>query len=145
MQVIPLTANPSQTLTVPLGTNQICRINVYQKFYGLFIDLYVNGNLIIGGVLAENLNRIVRSTYLGFSGDLAFYDTQGNDDPDYTGLVTRWQLLYLSPSDLIAAIKVPKTIVTEETQADDTITPPAPSEPSFDFSDPDNSQYIPLL
>ena len=99
MLIVPLTANPSQTLTTNLN-GQVCQINVYQKFFGLFVDLYLNNNLIIGGVIAQNSNRIVRSLYLGFSGDLAFYDTQGNDDPDYIGLGTGWPLYYLSPTDL---------------------------------------------
>lgn len=99
MQLIPLNALPSQTENIMLGS-QICQINVYQKAYGIFVDLYVNNSLIIGGVIGQNLNRIVRYAYLGFIGDLIFYDTQGNEDPNYTGLGTRWQLLYLSEADL---------------------------------------------
>jgi hypothetical protein len=100
-QVIPLAAIPSQTLAILLN-NQNCQINVYQETTGLFIDLYVNDTLIIGGVIGENANRIVRSIYLGFSGDLSFYDSQGTDDPVYTGLGTRFFLLYLFPADLPA-------------------------------------------
>lgn len=99
MKIIPLTATPSQTLIVSL-TGQICQIDVYQKFYGLFVDLYVAGSLIIGGVLSEDLNRIVRSVYLGFIGDLCFIDTQGSDDPEYTGLGDRYVLAYLEEADL---------------------------------------------
>ena len=99
MQIVPLNANPNQTLTVGL-LNQACQINVYQKSGGLFMDVYVNNALIIAGVLCENLNRIVRSLYLGFVGDFVFYDTQGTSDPDYTGLGSRFQLVYLSPHDL---------------------------------------------
>ena len=99
--IIPITANPSQTLTTQLS-GQTSQINIYQKRTGLFVDLYVNNSLIIGGVIAQNLNRIVRYAYLGFQGDLAFNDTQGNDDPIYTGLGSRWQLLYLTPADLTA-------------------------------------------
>ena len=101
MQTIPLIATPSQTLKVSLN-GQSCQINVYQKSTGLFVDLLVNSALIIGGVLAENANRIVRSLYLGFQGDMVFVDTAGTSDPVYTGLGTRWILLYLSPSDLPA-------------------------------------------
>ena len=99
MEIIPLRAVPSQVLTVTLG-GQACQIAVYQKITGLYIDLYVNNALIIGGVICENLNRIVRSIYLGFIGDLAFIDNQGNDDPVYTGLGTRFSLAYLSVNDL---------------------------------------------
>lgn len=99
MQLIPLRPIPSQTLNVALD-NQQCLLNVYQKFYGLFVDVYVSDQLIIGGVIAENLNRIVRSDYLGFNGDLIFADAEGSEDPQYQGLGGRFEFLYLSPDDL---------------------------------------------
>ena len=78
---------------------QSCNISVYQERYGLYLDLYVNGTFLLGGVICENLNRLVRSAYLGFTGDLTFYDTQGTDDPHCTGLGGRFVLLYLEPGD----------------------------------------------
>lgn len=101
MQIIPLQATPNQTLTVVLG-NQNCRINVYQKFFGLYLDLAVGDTPILLGVICRNANRIVRYTYLGFVGDLAVFDTQGSNDPDYTGLGSRYQLVYLEAADLAA-------------------------------------------
>ena len=103
MLTIPLQAVPSQTLAVQLGP-QSCNINVYQKLTGLYLDLYVNSILIIGGVLCENLNVIVRSIYLGFIGDLTFIDNAGTEDPDYTGLGGRYSLIYIEASDLPAGI-----------------------------------------
>ena len=102
MLIIPTSAVPNQTLLAQLG-GQTAEINVYQEAYGLFVDLYVAGTLIIGGVVAQNLNRIVRDAYLGFTGDLIFGDTQGTDDPVYWGLGTRWLLAYLGETDLTAA------------------------------------------
>lgn len=99
MQLIPLQPIPSQVLTVALNDQQ-CQLSVYQKFFGLYVDVYVNGGLIIGGVIAEDQNRIVRSVYLGFEGDLIFADSQGSEDPQYEGLGGRFQFLYLSPADL---------------------------------------------
>ena len=99
MQVVPLQPLPSQTVAISLN-GQNCQINVYQKSTGLYLDLYVNTALIIGGVLCENLNRIVRDAYLGFSGDLAFNDTQGTDDPIFSGIGTRFFLDYFLPSEL---------------------------------------------
>lgn len=93
-QVVPLLAVPSQTLTVRLGS-QPCTLHVYQKSTGLYVDLYASDVLIIGGVVARNGVRIVRDAYLGFVGDLAFADTQGADDPESTGLGTRWILAYV--------------------------------------------------
>ncbi len=103
MEIVPLQAVPSQTISVVLN-NQNCQINVYQKAYGVFLDLYVANVLIIGGQLCENLHRIVRDLYLGFSGDLAFVDTMGSSDPVYSGLGTQYQLVYLLPSDLLPGV-----------------------------------------
>lgn len=104
MQIVPIQAIPNQTLQVQLG-GQACIFNIYQLAYGLFMDVYVGNGLIVAGVLCENRNRIVRSLYLGFVGDVCFFDTQGGQnpqDPIFTGLGARYQLVYLSPSDLPA-------------------------------------------
>jgi hypothetical protein len=103
MLIIPTQAVPSQVINIQLA-GQNCTINVYQKFYGLFLDLYVNNVLIIGGCICQNLNRIVRSLYLGFIGDLAFIDNQGDSDPYYTGLGTQYSLAYIEASDLPAGV-----------------------------------------
>ena len=103
---IPLLAVPSQTSNLQL-TGQNCTINVYQKYTGLFFDLLVNSSLVIGGVLCLNEVLLVRSAYLGFAGDFAFYDnTNDNDDPVYTGLGTQFSLIYLTPTD-IAGLDLP--------------------------------------
>lgn len=102
MLLIPLSPLPAQIVNVPLA-NQVCQIEVAEKFFGTFLDLYVNNTLIIGGVICQNLNPIVRQRYLGFNGDLMFVDTQGNDDPEYSGLGSRFQLLYLT-ADEVASI-----------------------------------------
>ena len=97
---VPLVPRASQTLTITLA-RQLCRIDVYQKFFGLFMDLYVNTDLIIGGVVAEDRNRIVRSKYLGFKGDFVFLDTLGRDDPTYQFLGSQFLLLYLTEEELL--------------------------------------------
>lgn len=106
MQIIPIADVFSQTISPQLA-GQNCKINLYQKSTGFYCDLYVNGSLLIGGVICQNLNRIVRSLYLGFVGDLCFYDTQGTAsvpstglDPSSPGLGTRYLLLYLEAADL---------------------------------------------
>lgn len=99
MLIVPLQPVPSQVLGVQLNA-QNCNLAIYQKAYGLFMDVSVDETLIIGGVICQNLNRIVRSLYLGFEGDFVFIDSQGNADPFYTGLGARFSLAYLEPSDL---------------------------------------------
>lgn len=99
MQYIPLQPVADQTFTCILN-NQNCKLHVYERRYGMFVDLYVDNVLVIGGVVAQNLNRIVRSLYLGFVGDLTFADSQGSDDPTHAQLGSRFQLWYLTPADL---------------------------------------------
>lgn len=99
MLVVPLQAVPSQAVAVTLG-GQACKISVYQRRTGLYLDLFVTDAPIQTGVLCLNANKIVRSAYLGFIGDLAFFDTLGLDDPDYSGLGDRFVLIYLEASDL---------------------------------------------
>lgn len=98
MQTIPLAAVPNQTLQVQLG-EQPCTLDVRQTSFGLFINVTVNQTRIVAGVICQNLNPIVRSTYLGFVGDLVFYDTQGTDNPVYTGLGSRFLLMYVETTD----------------------------------------------
>jgi hypothetical protein len=94
MQVIPLNTASAQILSIQLA-RQSCRLKVYQKTFGLYVDLYVNDVLIIAGQSAHNLVRLVRDAYLGFTGDLVFYDTAGASDPSHDGLSGRFVLLYL--------------------------------------------------
>lgn len=101
MLIVPTLPVPSQTMQVNLA-NQICNIDLYQKDSGLFIDLYFQGQdaPVVAGVICENLNRIVRDAYLGFTGDFVFIDSQGTSDPTFDGLGTRFSLAYLSADDL---------------------------------------------
>jgi hypothetical protein len=99
MLIVPVQAVPNQTLSILLA-NQLCRLTLRTRFFGLFMDLNVNDAAIVQGVICQNRNRIVRSAYLGFVGDLAFWDTQGSSDPTFDGLGSRYLLFYLAKSDL---------------------------------------------
>jgi len=108
MLIVPLQTTPSQSVQVTLA-NQNVALDVYQKSTGLFINVYLNGALLIGGVICQNLNRIVRSLYFGFVGDFAWVDVHGTtdangvslgSDPVYTGIGTQYFLAYLEESDL---------------------------------------------
>ena len=101
MQLVPLQPLPSQLISIILN-DQACVLKVYQKFFGLFIDMYVSEELIIGGVICRDRNRIVRSDYLGFVGDFAFFDMLGNHDPEFSSLGNQFLLAYLNPDDLTA-------------------------------------------
>lgn len=97
--IIPLQAVPNQTLAVPLA-DQNCELNIYQKSTGLYIDVFKNGLLVIGGVICQDRNRIIRDLYFGFAGDLAFVDLRGTTDPYYTGIGDRYFLTYIEAGEL---------------------------------------------
>ncbi len=99
MQTIPLQQVPNQSFTAVLGGQQ-CRITLTTLSTGLFLSLWVNGAPI--KVFQQCVDRclLIRLSYLGFVGDLAFMDTQGTEDPEYSGLGERWVLFYVSPGDL---------------------------------------------
>ncbi len=96
MNIIPLQAVPAQTVGVVLAS-QNCRITVKQRRTGVYLDLYVDDRLLVGGVICQVNNRIVRSEYTGFVGNLAFIDTQMDAEVDlvsHDGIGTRFFLIY---------------------------------------------------
>lgn len=91
MLTIPLVATASQTLSVTLG-GQFCKIAVYQKSTGVFLDLIVSDVAVNTGCICRDRVSIIRLA--GFIGELRFVDTQGTNDPDYTEFNTRYKLVY---------------------------------------------------
>lgn len=120
MQTIPLPAEPSVNLSIALG-GQAVQINLYQRGTNgaaqMYLDLIANGIQILtgrvvrayGGLAAtQPAFMMVGRRYQPFVGDLLFVDTQASatnptQDPQPSGLGARWQLLYLSESDLEGA------------------------------------------
>lgn len=99
MQEISLQPSKSQEVQVTLG-NQPCRVRLHQRSTGFYIDLWVNDTPVMQGVLCLNCNWLVRYSYLKFSGDLVFVDTQGTDDPWWDGIGDRFKLYYLANEEL---------------------------------------------
>lgn len=99
MQTIPIKPVASQSVT-PTLAGQACQINLYQKSTGLYFDLLIANASVVRGVICENLNLLLRSKYLGVIGDFCFYDSEGDTDPYYTGLGSRYSLVYLEAANL---------------------------------------------
>jgi hypothetical protein len=104
MLIVPVRAVPNQTLSILLA-NQPCRLTLKTRWFGLFMDVSVNDSPVVQGVICQRWNRIVRSAYLGFIGDFAFWDTQGKSAPTFDGLGDRYLLYYLEKSDLPVSSK----------------------------------------
>lgn len=100
MLTITLTAEKEQTINVTLD-NQACTIRLVQRDSGIYMDLSVSSIPLIQGVPCWYGNKIVRYSYLGFSGDLVFLDLQGEEDPSYDGLGSRFILFYLEAAEIV--------------------------------------------
>lgn len=92
-QIIPLEPLRNQTLTTSLK-GQAVKIHVYEGDVNLFVDISLNDVYLLQGVIARDAVYLIRETYRGFLGDLFFFDTQGAEDPRYSGLGSRWVLIY---------------------------------------------------
>jgi hypothetical protein len=100
MQTIPVTAVPSQSFAVTLA-NQACAISLTTRNGKLYFSLSVGGVPIATMRVCRNSQRILLdSQYQGFVGDFTFIDTKGDTDPTYTGLGSRYKLIYLEAADL---------------------------------------------
>ncbi len=100
MQIIPLESIPSQQLRIVLGGQNV-DLNLFQKTTGMFLGCFLNGEPIFSGCLVLNGVNMIFQKYWGFVGGLVMVDTQGNSDPDYSGLGNRWQLIYLDQSEVL--------------------------------------------
>lgn len=90
---IPLRPVPAQTVQVSLAGQPV---TLYLRQLGgrQYLSASWAGEVLCDTVLMVNRSAIIRAAYTGFVGDIAVYDTQGDDAPDYTGWSSRWRLLF---------------------------------------------------
>lgn len=93
MLQIPIQPIPSQFVKVVLG-GQNFQILLQQKEQGLFVDVNVNGVDIVTSVIARDNDDILCRKYTGVADTLRFLDLQGSTDPEYSGLNSRYVLIY---------------------------------------------------
>lgn len=104
METIPVSAIANQSFQVVLG-DQDCSFRLYtrpERAGGplrLYMDLYVGETAIFYGALCKDGVLLPLSGYMAFEGGLLFVDMEGSDDPEYTGLGDRWNLLYLTQTE----------------------------------------------
>ena len=99
MLLVPLDSVPSQTLFITLG-GQACSIALRDNGDNLYFSLFVSNAPIMVGKICRNRQRLlVGLDYRGFIGDFVFVDLQGDDQPAYIGLGSRWQLYYLGAGE----------------------------------------------
>lgn len=94
IRTIPIQQIPDQEFLIDLS-GQKCEIHLYQRFRYIYMDLTVDDKILYQGKICLNGVDLVDSSYLNFKGQLKFVDTQGEDDPYYTGFDERWFLTYV--------------------------------------------------
>lgn len=104
---IPLRAEPSQAFGIVLGGQNVS-LRLYTRDYlgtpHLYCDLAVDGSFVWQGHICRNGRDLKAYGYLPFAGALRFVDMQGQDDPQWAGLGTRWALLWGTDADWEALI-----------------------------------------
>lgn len=92
--IIPLDPGENQTLSVLLG-GQDCKINLYEKSTGTYIDVYIADVPLGTAIKCLDRTVIPLDSYTGFIGRLIFVDNQGTSDPVASGFGTRYELQWL--------------------------------------------------
>ena len=94
VSLIPIERLANQTFWIDLN-EQDCEIHVYERYGVTYMDLKVNDKVIIQGQICLNNTDIIQYKHLEFDGNLRFIDTQGSNDPYYTGFNERYALVYV--------------------------------------------------
>lgn len=103
MQEIPLRATGNQTLQVVLES-QNCSLRLYTRGLSdgvetLFCDLSIDQNPVFYGCPCLDGLPMPLYAWLGMTGQLVFIDMEGDEAPRWSGLGSRWKLLYMSPAE----------------------------------------------
>lgn len=103
MLEIPLIATPAQQINTVLN-NQDMTIAVYEKtdpLYGtnMYIDVAKDGVALITGQIVV-INTPLVPANSGLAGNIYAIDLDGQDEPQTSGLGTRWLLIYAEDSEL---------------------------------------------
>ncbi len=103
MQIIPILATPNQEFQVVLD-NQNCTINLRWQQRRLYLSLFIAQQPVITGAICQSWSTIVQIPDFAFRGALSFIDTDGDSSPHWSGLGTRWLLVYRPESELEGGI-----------------------------------------
>ena len=101
MQIIPLTGVPSQTVNVSLRVpGQLARqqAKITVRTIGALLYFSLDG-VVTNRIIRDRQRLLLGTAYRGFVGDFAVVDMQGVSDPVYTGLGSRYQLVYANAGE----------------------------------------------
>lgn len=90
---IPLDALPNQSFSIEIGESDV-ELEFITRGSFMYMNLKVNEEEKLNGVICLNNTNLLLYPTIGIKGKMYFKDTQGNLDPIYFGLGTRWLLVY---------------------------------------------------
>lgn len=94
IKIIPLDVISDQTFVIDLN-GQDCQIHLYLRFRNMYMDFMKDDEILFQGKICLNDVDLITSKTWGFDGQVKFIDTQGSEDPYYTGFGERWFLVYV--------------------------------------------------
>lgn len=94
LHIIPLNPIPNQSLSCTIGLQSLYITLNTRNDDQLFATVQANNELVIANRLCLNGSPLIGVDYLPIRGNLVFVDMQGNDNPYYKGLGSRFALVY---------------------------------------------------
>lgn len=92
--IIPMEPLPNQSFNINLN-GQDCRFEFVTRLKNIFMNLSVNNEPILNGIICLNGVNLIPEKYIKFNGSLYFQDLEGSLDPYFWGLGSRWVLNYV--------------------------------------------------
>ncbi|MGV7078500.1 phage baseplate plug family protein [Testudinibacter sp. P80/BLE/0925] len=91
---IPLQPIPAQRLSCSLG-GQNLDISLTTRLHNqVYISIFADSKPVVINRLCLNLAPIIGTDYLPINGNLVFADSQGHNDPEWSGLGSRYKLYW---------------------------------------------------
>jgi len=91
--IIPLEPVQNQTFSIDIEDKR-CDFKFFTQGLYLYMNLAIDDKDVINGVICLNKAKLNQYVDIGLKGSLYFEDTNGNLDPIYYGLGSRWILNY---------------------------------------------------
>lgn len=93
--IVPLSQDPTQSAAITLG-GQAVQYSLRQNGANMYFDLLLADQtpILLAMVCRNVTNLLADRLYAPFVGSMYFEDTQGDTQPVYTGLGTRYLLYY---------------------------------------------------
>ncbi len=97
MKSIPLSAVPSQAFESQLSPDKLARISL--RTFGRYLYFTLDG-VVATRLCRDRVRLLLDAEYHEFGGDFMIVDTQGRNDPNWSGLGARYILVYIPPEEL---------------------------------------------